>query len=90
LKPQFFQTSVNSDLSVTIIGYIFNSSGLKSGLLKISASAFLSSSGVLQSRFGIICATTLNQASFKSLVAFIDSLFQCHLLFNSFILSIVV
>ena len=30
------------------------------------------------------------QASFNNLVASIDSLFQCHLLFNSFILSIVV
>jgi len=90
LNHQFFQTSVSSDLSVTIIGYIFSSSGLKSGLSKTSANAFLSSLGVLQSKFGIICATTLNQASFNNLVASILSLFQCHLLFNSFILSIVV
>jgi len=50
----------------------------------------LSLSGVAQSKFGIICATTLNQASLSNLVASIDSLFQCHLLFSKLTSSEVV
>gem|GEM_PF-741720 len=50
----------------------------------------MSISGFDQIRFGIMCATTLNQAFLSSLVAFMLSEFQCHLLLSLFISSKVV
>lgn len=86
----FFQMVSSSEWGVTTMGYILSSSGLKSGFSKTSHIHRLSVSGFEPRRLGIIWATTLNPASLRSRVAREDSLFPCHRLLSSLIVSSVV